>query len=175
MTIEMVDLLRAKGIAADGDWGYQEAFAENEYERSVVHGSADKVLSVDSTRDMAVQGNYYRQIHEVARNVIQFIGLVNRSEESSRTELLRTTGIVDARSKTKLYLTVKSPNGNPESLVLSRDICSGPAPSKGDFVAYIIYKHEGGVMTHTIEKTCPPQLDPREEAMINDRINKLSF
>ena len=175
MTIEMVGLLRKKGSAAAGDWGYQDAFAEYEYLRSVTHGSADKVLSVDGTRDIDVQGNSYRQIHEAERRLSQLIGIVHRTEESTPVEILRTTGVVDTRSKTKLYLTVKSQNGNPERLVLSREICHGPVPSKGDFVTYIIFKNEGGGLTHSIRKICPPRLDPTEEAMIDARIDKFSF
>ncbi|MFN7292521.1 MAG: hypothetical protein ACK5T6_18205, partial [Pirellula sp.] len=90
-----------------------------------------------------------------------------------RTELLHTTGIVDARTKTRLYLTVKSKTGNPEQLVLSRDICLGRVPVKGDFVTYTIFQLGDGELIHTIESNCPLVLSSKEEASVDARINKM--
>lgn len=171
----MHGLLGSKRAFDDSDWGFQSVFADNEYSPSAKLGSNDKVLSVDALSEIAVQGNVYRQIHEDERRLAQLIGQVKRSVRTNRTELLRTTGIVDARTKTRLYLTVKSKTGNPEQLVLSRDICLGRVPVKGDFVTYTIFQLSDGELTHTIELTCPPVLSSQEEASIDARINKLSF
>lgn len=171
----MQGLLRSKGDTADCDWGFQDKFSEDEYSPSVTLGSADKVLSLDSLRDITFQGNYYRQIHEDERRLTQFIGRVNRSSQATRSVLFCTTGVVDSRTKTKLYLTVKSGSGSPEQLVVSREICSGRTPAKGDFVIYTIYQIGEGELTHEIKKVCPPQLSEQEEASIDARIGKLSF
>jgi hypothetical protein len=156
------------------EWEFPE-YSGGEYEPSVSLGSQDKVLSVDAIRPVRVPENSYRQIHEDERMLAQLIGRVYRSVAVVRRVVLQTSGIVDARSKARLFLTVKSQRGNPVQLILPRSVCTGRIPSKGDFVTYTVYQSMGDGLTHEIEIASPPTLSSTEEAAIDARIEKLSF
>lgn len=158
----------------NSEWEFQE-HSGDEYVSGVLLGSQDKVLSVDAIRPVRAPENSYRQIHEDERMLTQFIGRVYQSGHVIRRVVLQTSGIIDARSKSKLFLTVKSQQSNPVQLILPRSVCNGRVPSKGDFVTYTVYQSMGDELTHEIEIALPPPLSSTEEAAIDARIEKLSF
>jgi hypothetical protein len=172
----MPTLRKRKYVEAfDNDWNCEEPYSNEDYGVSIAHNSDDKALTVGATRIARVTPNLYRQIQENEKGIVGLLGRIHRSEPD-RILLFRTSGIVDARTRNKFYLTVKSQRGSPVQLVLPREVCPNSAvPARGDFVTYTVYKTSDGSLTHEITIAAPPQLTNLEEADIDARVAGLMF
>lgn len=170
----MRGLMRRSGNTVDRDWDVGHTFPELDYTPTFVVGSDDKVLCVDAMQATSVPENDYRQIFADERGLSQFIGTVRSIPQATPKIILRTTGIVDVRTKSKLYVTVKAPDGSPVQLVLPKTASKGRVPKKREFVVYTLYQI-GDVLTHELKPSAPPPLSAAQSAEIDARIDKLSF
>jgi hypothetical protein len=139
-----------------------------------IHYSDDKALSVDNLRASPLPENAYRQIHSQEQVLRRFIGAIGISHSFYREQVFETTGVVDARSKLKLYVTVKAATGDAQKLVLPRKICAGEAPKPGGFIKYRIFR-EDNTLTHEITTYAGPDLSQCEVDTINSRIDRLKI
>ncbi len=170
----MRGLMKRSGNTVDRDWDFPHTSQELDYAPKFDVGSDDKVLSVDAMQAASEPENDYRQIFADERGLSQFIGIVHSISEATPKIILRTTGIVDVRTKSKLYVTVKAPDGSPVQLVLPRTASKGRPPKKREFVVYTLYQI-GDVLTHELKASAPPPLSAAESNDIDARIDKLSF
>ena len=170
----MLGLMRRSGSTVDREWDFQPTFPEFDYVPTFVVGSDDKVLSVDAMHATDEPTNDYRQIFADERGLSQFIGTVRSIPQPTPKIILRTTGIVDVRTKSKLYVTVKAQDGSPVQLVLPKTASNGRVPKKREFVVYTLYQI-GDVLTHEVKASAPPSLSAAESNEIDARIDKLSF